>query len=207
MTFLRPTNVSARVAFLGACLDRSRGLATAPQETLALGYDGVAGDAHGGLTRAACVRVKRQYRRGVEIRNVRQLTIVSDEELAQIAARLGTPGPVRPEHLGANIALSGAPHLSRIPSGARLIVETDGGDGPALAVDLENAPCKGPADALEADYPGLGAGFVKAAMGLRGLTAWVERPGVLTIGALCRLHLPPPRNDPPEWAAAAPRSG
>ena len=35
---------------------------------------GLVGEAHGGLTRPACTRVARQYPRGAEIRNVRQLT-------------------------------------------------------------------------------------------------------------------------------------
>lgn len=210
MTALRPTSVIGWVAFVGLCPDRANGFATLPRDSLDLDYDGIRGDAHAGLTRPACVRVKRQYRRGTEIRNSRQITVVSIEELDVIARRLGTPGPVRPEHLGANIALSGAPHLSNAPSGARLIFSDEAvsaqeaaqaADGPALAVDLENAPCKGPADALEAAYPGCGRGFVKAAMGLRGLTAWVERPGTLSVGAVFRLHLPPPREDPPEWFA------
>lgn len=213
MTYLQPTAVIGQVTFLGLCADRRAGLATRPQPQLRLDWEGVQSDAHGGLTRAACVRVKRQYRRGTPIRNVRQLTVVSEADLAEIGARLDLPGPVSPAQLGANVMLSGVPHLSRLPSGARLIFGAPGGvdgqspealdaEGPSIAVDLENAPCNGPADLINAAHPGAGRAFVKSAAGLRGVTAWVERPGVLVLGARCRLHLPPPRNDPPEWTAA-----
>jgi hypothetical protein len=48
-------------------------------------YAGFDGESHSGLVRASCVRVRGQYAQGTEIRNTRQVSIVSVEELALIA--------------------------------------------------------------------------------------------------------------------------
>ncbi len=157
-------------------------------DAITAGFDGLQGDAHAGLTRKACVRTKALYRRGTEIRNVRQITIVSVEELAQIAETLGVPR-IEPEWLGANLLVTGIPALTTLTPSTRLSVA----DGASLVVDLENEPCRYPADVIEARFPGHGRGFVKAARHRRGVTAWVEREGQLAVGNSLIVHLPPQR--------------
>lgn len=187
MPLLRPTDVWLRVVWLGIVRDRGRGLASEPIEEVEAGFDGFPGEAHGGLTRPACTRTKLQYPVGAEIRNVRQITIVSAEELAEIAAALGLKA-LRPEWLGASMVVEGAPAFTRIPPSSRLVFES----GAGLVIDMENAPCRHPAEAIEAAHPGHGSEFPVHARGKRGVTAWVERPGPIAIGSNARLHAPSP---------------
>lgn len=189
MPILRPTGLSGRVTFVGATPDRKFGLESVEADEIELDLAGVVGDTHSGLTRPSCSRVKLQYARGTEIKNARQLTIVSDEELASIGADMGLPEPVRPSWIGANIALEGLPDLTQIPPGSRLLFE----GGASVAVDMENGPCKYPAEVIEAAHPGLGMGFPPKALGRRGLTGWVEKPGRIRRGETVALHIPPQR--------------
>jgi hypothetical protein len=186
MSVLKPTDIWVRVVWLGLVRDRSAGLASAPMEALDATFEGFPGEAHGGLTRPACVRTKLQYPVGAEIRNVRQLTIVSAEEMAEIAAALDLEA-LDPRWLGASMVVEGAPEFTRIPPSSRLVFES----GAGLAIDMENAPCKHPAEAIEAAHPGHGLRFPDVARGKRGVTAWVERPGRIEIGGKARLHVPP----------------
>ena len=70
-------------------------------------WEGFAGDNHEGVTRSADVRVK-WFPRGVPIRNTRQVSLVSSEELALIAGALELP-QVLAAWLGANLELAGIP--------------------------------------------------------------------------------------------------
>ena len=134
------------------------------------------------------MRVKRQYPIGTDIRNTRQITIVSDEELAEIAQRLDI-AELAPGWLGANLGIVGIPLLTTLPPSSRLIFS----GGVSLVVDMENEPCDGPAKEVEQRYPGKGRLFVKNALGRRGVTAWVEREGVLEQGDIVEVHMPPLR--------------
>lgn len=129
-----------------------------------------------------------QYPKGTEIRNTRQVSILSSEELAAVAAEMGIP-ELRPEWLGASLVLEGIPEFTMVPPSSRLIFSS----GAALAVDMENGPCRFPAEVIEGQHPGKGMRFVKAAEGRRGVTAWVERPGRIALGDAVRLHIPPQR--------------
>lgn len=190
---LRPTGLGGVVVFLGIVPDRAASLRSVAAARVAAGFDGLAGDAHAGLTRPSCSRVLAQYpRRGTEIRNTRQVSLLSVEELAETAALLGIPA-LPPEWVGANLALAGLPALTRLPPSSRLAFE----GGAVLTVDMENAPCQFPAREIEAEHPGRGKGYRAAAKGRRGLTAWVERPGEIVLGARVALHVPPPGTYPP----------
>jgi len=52
-----------------------------------------------------------------------------------------------------------------------------------------------PAKVIDEDAPGFGKAFKSASQGRRGVTAWVEREGVLRLGDVMRLHIP----DQPVW--------
>lgn len=193
MAILTPTGITGRVVFLGVVRDRAASLRSDPVQTLELRFDGIEGDSHAGLTRPSCSRVKAQYpRRGTPIRNTRQVSLVSAEELAATAAALGLD-TLPPEWVGANLVLEGVPDLTRIPPAARLVFA----GGAVLTVDVENAPCQFPAREIEAERPGQGRGYVAAARGRRGLTAWVEREGALSLDEAVRVHVPPQRPWPP----------
>jgi len=116
MPILTPTDILARVVWTGVVRDRTATLVAEPVETLRLGFAGAEGDCHGGLPRPSCSRVKLQYARGTEIRNARQLSLVSEEELAAVAAEMGIP-EIRPEWTGANLMVAGAPRFTGIPPG------------------------------------------------------------------------------------------
>ncbi len=154
---------------------------------LRLTFAGIEGDRHAGLTRPADSRVP-HYPRGTEIRNTRQLSLVSVEELQEIAAGLGVP-QVLPEWLGANLLVSGIPALTRLTPGTRLFFPGEA----VLVVDEENMPCKGPGKVLQAQYPeqaDLVARFIKTGLHRRGVTAWVERPGMIAAGDTFEAHIP-----------------
>jgi hypothetical protein len=186
------------VLWTGVVRDRAATLVAEPVAALRLGFEGAEGDCHGGLTRPSCSRVRLQYARGTEIRNARQLSIVSAEELAAVAAEMGIPA-IRPEWTGANLMVEGAERFTEVPPGSRLVFE----GGPSIAVDMQNGPCKFVGEVLEAQFPGRGAAFPRAARDRRGVTGWVERPGVVRAGDAARLHVPPQRLYAPALKAAA----
>jgi len=188
MPILNPTELYGTITFLGVVPDRAASLRAESRKTLTLHFEGVVGESHSGITRPSCVRVTSQYPKGTEIRNVRQLSILSAEELALMAADMGMDR-LPPEYLGATLVLSGIPDLTLLPPNSRLISE----NGTSITVDMENGPCQFPACEIEMDFPGKGQGFMPAARNRRGVMAWVERPGSLTIGDKMRLHVPPQR--------------
>jgi hypothetical protein len=157
--------------------DRKAGLEKSTVGRLDLRFDGIAGDFHGGLTRKSDSRTLKQYPRNTDIRNVRQVTIVSEEELADIAAAMGIP-EAKAEWLGANMVTSGIPDLTLLTPSTRMQFPS----GATLVVDMENRPCRQVADVISKHYPDQTVGFVKGAWNKRGLTAWVEREGVVNAG-------------------------
>lgn len=200
MPALIPTRFTARITWLGHNPDRAAALETRPMTEMALTFAGPAGESHAGLTRPSDSRVLAQYRRGTPIRNTRQLSILSAEDLAAIAAAMGLPA-LDPALLGASMVIEGIPDFSHIPPSARL---QDADSGTTLTIDMENRPCQLPAKPIEARHPGLGRAFKRAALDRRGVTAWVEREGTIRLGAMLRLHVP----DQPPWPhLAAARQG
>lgn len=190
MPFLRETEFAAETVWLGL-VPAGTSLRAKAVDTLDLGFDGVKGERHEGLNRASCVRVSNLYPKGTEIRNVRQLSVLSEEELQQIARDMGLD-QLDPSYLGASIVLRGIPDFSHIPPSSRLQAKS----GMTITVDMENAPCVLPGREIEADQPGHGAAFKPAAVGRRGITGWVERPGRIQLGDRLKLFIP----DQPAWA-------
>lgn len=187
MATLKGTDYAGEVVWLGH-VPAGGSLRAQPVERLEPGFEGLAGDRHGGATRPSCSRVMNLYPRNTEIRNVRQLSLLSAEELEETAARMGIE-TLDPALLGASVVLRGIPDFTHVPPSSRL--QAPG--GLTLTVDMENLPCVLPGREIEAEAPGKGAGFKPAAQGLRGVTAWVERPGTLALGDRLRLFVPTQR--------------
>lgn len=192
MAILTPTGITGTAVFLGLVPDRAARLESGAVDRVEARFVGFEGESHSGLVRPSCSRVTAQYAKGTPIRNTRQVSILSREEIDAIAAAMGLE-TLEPEWLGANLVLAGLPELTRVPPASRLIFE----GGTSLTVDMENNPCQLPARVIEAHHPGFGARFRSAAAGRRGLTAWVEREGAIALGEAVRLHVPPLRPYPP----------
>jgi hypothetical protein len=188
MPALKKTDIVGEIVWLGVVPDRDASLRSRAVDHLALDFAGPVGEDHSGLTRASCSRVVSQYPKGTEIRNTRQLCIVSAEELAEIASEIGVE-EVNPEWVGASVVVRGIPDFTHVPPSARL--QSD--DGATVTVDMENRPCMLPAPVIEADAPGHGRAFKAAALHRRGVTAWVERPGTFRLGDAITLHVPDQR--------------
>ena len=148
-------------------------------------YDGLPGESHSGLTRPACVRVKDVYEEDTQIRNVRQITIVSEEEMALVAKGMDIDH-LKPEWLGANLLVAGIPHFTLLPPSTRLLFS----GGACLVVDMENEPCGYPAKEIHKVHEGKGKLFVKNAQHRRGVGAWVEKQGSIGEGDSIQVFLP-----------------
>ena len=191
MPALLPTDYYAVITYLGTVPDRDAALESTAVDQITALFSGPEGEAHGGLTRPSDSRVTSQYKRGTTIRNTRQFSILSAEDLAAIAAKMGL-AHLDGALVGATMVVQGIPDFSHIPPSSRLQNES----GATLTIDMENRPCVLPAKPSEAAHEGFGAKFKAAAKGRRGVTAWVEREGVFRVGDRLRLHVP----DQPVWA-------
>lgn len=164
----------------------TEGFVTAPVETLSLTFEGIPGDRHAGFTRPSGGR-EPWYTRGTEIRNERQITILSPDDLAEAAKGMEIDR-IEPEWIGGNILLSGVPDLSYLPAGTLIYFES----GATLAVQAMNGPCRFSGAEIAKHYPGregLDLLFPKVARRLRGVLAWVEKPGTLRIGETARIQV------------------
>jgi hypothetical protein len=188
MTALKKTKIIGRIVWLGTVANREAALESAPLRGIMARFAGPEGEAHGGLTRPSCSRVLGQYPRNTEIRNTRQFAILSDEELAMIAGDMGL-AVLDPALLGATMVLEGIPDFTHLPPSSRL----QGTSGATLVVDLENRPCTLPAKPIDVRHAGFGKAFKPAAKDRRGVTAWVEREGLFTLGDAVTLHIPDQR--------------
>jgi len=185
MPALTPTEMIGEIVWIGCVPDREASLRSNAMTSAQLTYAGIPGEAHGGMTRPSCSRVISQHPRGTDIRNVRQLSIVSAEELAEIAIDCELEA-MDPSLLGASLVIRGIPDFTHLPPSSRLQLP----DGATLVVDMENQPCHLPAKPINAVHSGAGNKFKLAAKGKRGVTAWVEREGHVHLGDAVRLHVP-----------------
>ena len=190
MPALKPTSFAGKIIWLGRVPEESADIRSVELTEAIAGFTGIEGERHGGLTRPACVRTSAQYKPGTMIRNVRQFSILSAEDLDAIARNMGVEA-IDPLWLGATMIIEGIPDFTHVPPSSRLQTP----DGTSLVVDMENRPCIYPGKEIEKDAPGCGKAFKSAAKGLRGVTAWVEREGMLRVGDPVRLHVP----DQPVW--------
>lgn len=150
---------------------------------------GFTGDRHTGPTRTSDARAP-WHPRGTVIANDRQISLVAEEELAEVAAALDLP-EIRPEWLGANVCVRGLRPFSTLPPMTRLQFS----GGVTLALTGTNHPCRGPGREVARasgrdDGDPVAGQFVKAAMGRRGVVAMVERHGIVTIGETITIVTP-----------------
>jgi MOSC domain-containing protein YiiM len=188
MPLMTKLGFTGRVEALLKSGDRAAGLQKSQVDRLKLGFAGIDGDCHSGLTRLSDVRTIKQHPRDTPIRNVRQLTLLSVEELADIAAIMEIP-EVKPEWVGCNVVTSGIPDLTLLPPSSRLQFPSEA----TIVVDMENEPCRYPAEIIASHNPQAKVGFVKAAKHKRGITAWVEREGDISLGDQISIWIPPQR--------------
>ncbi len=144
MPMLSPTSLTATIVFLGLNQDE-QDLSTTRINDVGVNYGGFVGDSHSGLTRKSCGRVVNQYPKGTEIRNTRQISALSIEELDVIQHTMQMD-KLDPGWVGANLVVNGLPEFSQLPPSSRLIAE----NGTSLVVDMENAPCRFPGRAHRA---------------------------------------------------------
>ncbi len=177
-----------RVAGLYRATD-ARDLTSVAIESLPLELAGIPGERHFGFTRKAGAR-EPWYPRGTEIRSGRQVTVVSIEEMSEVASRMGL-AQLPPQWIGANIAIEGVDRLSFLPAGTRLFFD----GGATLVVEAINAPCRdaGRCIARHVGNPEFELSFAKVAVGLRGIVASVERPGSVRMATDVQVRVPEQR--------------
>ena len=188
MALLTKLPFQGKVEALLSRPSRDAGFEKSPTGSLTLKFAGPENDCHTGLTRAADSRTLPLYKRDTEIRNVRQLTVLSREELDDVAKALGIPS-IDPSWFGANIVVSGIPDLTLLPPSTRLQFSS----GATIVNDMENMPCSQIAEVVGRHYPEVQFKLVKSATHKRGITAWVEREGTVAVGDAVTLVIPPNR--------------
>jgi hypothetical protein len=148
-----------------------------PVDTIELTWGGVPGDRHYGEHMQSNSRESHAFPRGTTIRNYRQVSIVDQAELDQIAQRMGVD-EIIPGTIGDNICTEGLVELTATPLMTRLMFPS----GASIMTGGENNPCTIAGGMVQARYGTLPHKFPKAAMHLRGITGWVERPGLIQVG-------------------------
>ena len=198
MPVVKPTRFLGTITFLGGVRSAGGPLWAEPVDEVFAGFAGMDGEIHHGITAPSCVRMTDQYPKGTEVRNTRQFSVLSAEEMADMSAAMGLAA-LSPSLIGASMVISGIPDFSHVPPGSRL----QAASGATLVVNLNNRPCTYPGKAIEAAHPGAGKRFKPAAEGRRGVVAWVEREGMFRLGDAIRLHIPDQR----PWAHLAEELG
>jgi len=150
-------------------------------EELKVDFTGIIGDIHAGFTRYSNAR-EPWYPRGTEMRNERQLSILSAEELDEIGLAMKLD-VVEAGWIGANLVLEGIPNLSYLPPRSLMFFE----GGVTLRIDGYNSPCTVAGAAIarasgQTKNRDIALEFVKAAHMKRGLVAWVEKEGQIKAG-------------------------
>jgi MOSC domain-containing protein YiiM len=156
-----------------------------PRDLLDLTWSGAEDDRHAGLTMRSDSRSAHVYAKGTEIRNHRQLSLVSIDELAVIAEQLGIDA-IEPGLIADNIALSGAPDLTALPRMTRL----EFASGAVIMTGGVNNPCTIAGRMVARAHGTAPEKFPKAAWDRRGITGWVDRPGRIAVGDAVTVHPP-----------------
>lgn len=159
--------------------------------------DGFIGDRHKSYSRQTWAGDKQPE--GTKRRNERQWSAVSVEELAEIQWKMDLKEPLTGASLGANICLSGVPHLSRLPKGTILKFPT----GAELEVSECNTSCLEMGQKVSKTYTTnsgeqiRASAFLKASKYCRGLVGVIEVAGIIKPGDEVTI-IP---YEPPKWIA------
>lgn len=159
-----------------------------PVNEIEFSFEGLPGDKHFGLTAFALTKHP-EYKGKIEVRNSRQISILSVEELSSISVEIGVP-EIKAEWLFPNLLVSGIPYLSQLPPGTMFYFD----GGLIIYNGGQNFPCKIVKDIIFEKYPhveGIDKKFIKAAWDKRGLLGWVEHPEKLNVGSSFKVVLPP----------------
>ena len=153
---------------VAVCMSPNGGVPKYSQETIVIGNhignQGVEGDYHSGP-------INRHKKTGPAEPNSRQVTLVAQEVLEEMNARLDTE--LKPGDLGENILISGLGDLSKLRRGDRLRLGTD----VVLEIRAQNNPC----DVIRVYHPTL----VEEITGKRGVSAVVLSTGSVRPGDAC----------------------
>ena len=156
-----------------------------PVSALQLDWGGPVGDRHHGETMRSDTRQSSVFAKGTVIRNHRQVSLVAAEELAIVAEAMGLP-ELAPGLIADNICTEGIPDLTALPRMTRLVFD----GGAVLMLGGENMPCTIAGRLVEAVHGTPPQAFPKAAIGRRGVTGWVEHPGIVRAGEGVRVVTP-----------------
>ena len=157
-------------------------------DELPLTFDGIPGDYHAGPTRRSGAR-EPWYPRGTEMRNERQLSILSPQELRIVAKRLDIP-ELKPEWIGGNLLLDGIEAFTMLPPRTLLFFE----NGVTIKIDGDNGPCRDSGRSIAqhvGDRPDIELAFPQQAQHLRGLVGWIEKEGTVSVGEKFEARIPP----------------
>jgi hypothetical protein len=175
--------ITGQVLEVLICNDENSMLSTAV-DTVDVTFDGFVGEKHSGMTKLSDGRTK-FYPRGTLIRNSRQVSIVSKEEIEEICKSLDIE-KILPEWVGANLLLSGIPNMTDLKPNVRLFFSS----GAVLLITADNLPCVILTREIVEHIPSrpdLTEKLIPAAMGKRGLVAVVELPGQIKKGDSVRV--------------------
>lgn len=156
-----------------------------PCDELTLDWGGPVGDRHHGETMLSDTRQRSAFETGTLIRNHRQVSIIDSAELAVIAAAMGVAS-IAPGVIADNICTDGLPDLTGLPRMTRMVFSS----GAVLMLGGENLPCTIAGDMVGRIHGTQASAFPKAAIGHRGVTGWVERPGSVRAGDTITLVTP-----------------
>ena len=163
---------------------------TEPRDQLVFSSEGIQGDRHFGYETTSGGRFTTLYEKGTRVRNNRQWSAISPQEIDKIAKNLEVEGRLTPELLGINLLLEGVDKLSELPPMAYLVFSPHNNFQPRRAEDVtlvvygQALPCIPAGRALVEPLGDatLKSRFPKAALGIRGTTGWVEHGGIIRPG-------------------------
>lgn len=125
---------------------------------------------------------------GTPIRNRRQITLISEHELLDLATALDVEF-LDPEWLNVNVVIDGINLSSYLPRGTTIRCSS----GAVLYVEDQNYPCRGSAAAVAkhcAEPDRILREFVPSAIGKRGLLCSIETPGPICVGDSAQIRIP-----------------
>ena len=152
-------------------------------------FFGIVGDHHAGVSREAYGGDREP--KGTILRNDRQWSGVSIEELTEMSDMLDLAEPITASTLGANLCFEGVNDFSMLPRGSRLKFPS----GAVLTVEEYNPPCSDMGAQIAAKYtsdsstPLTATSWLRPAAGRRGLVGVIDVPGEIKTGDEVEIRL------------------